>query len=223
MASRSSKKKCLLTARIYLRRLLSFCWCTFHRATCKDCREAASAPEPERAVKFTAACGGVFQCEKCRVSQYSPGPVLDAENLLFMVTDPQIKMLDGRIHPQSLKLVYDKGISTLRESAQDDEFIDTWEALTVNGKRRRFVGVFKFSAVSIRKSDFPRKFGVFDTGELSRPNHADVIAMTAIAPSRNEMERLKKAASDALSVAAGSDYISAQDFRNGIFKELQIP
>lgn len=149
--------------------------------------------------------------------------MLDDEYLVFIVTDPQIRLSAGRLHPQSLKLVCDKGISTLRERASDSEVQDTWDEMTRNGKSRQFIGVFRFLVRTIRNSENPRRFGVFDTGEPKRPNHADILAMIASNPGRNELERLKKAASDALSVATGTEFVRASEFREGRFQHLRIP
>ena len=210
--------------RIFLKRLKSYYWAAFERDIWTACKQAAETDDDnDRAAAFTGACRSSFKCENCRVSRHSPGPVLDDEILLFIVTEPQIIISAGKVHPQSLGLVYSKGVSTLRNRAEDNEILDTWNELISSKKQRRFSGVFNFSARQVRRSHNPRLFGVFDTGELRRPNHADILAMVSSGTSRREKERLKKAASDALSDAVGTNYVSAADFRGGKFQHLSYP
>jgi hypothetical protein len=188
----------------------------------KSCCSAAAHAQPkERAAQFTSACNGEFACERFSVSKVSPGPVLDDETLVFIVSDPQTLLKDGFLHPQSVKFVFDSGLSVLRSRAPNPEFCETWKALKASSdaknKGRYFHGVYNFQARSVRNCQSPRAVAVFDTGLTGRRHHSDVMAI----PTSKGIQQ--KRLSKALIEAIGTNFTSVNHFRDGIFMNHANP
>jgi hypothetical protein len=184
----------------------------------RDCRAAVDrSPVTERAAQVTKAAKGTFNCEKCSVSRKSPGPVLDEEDLIFIVSDPQVRLKGGKVHPSAVGTVCSGGLSVLRDRARDNEFENTWTELKKNsdakGKDRYLAGVYTFATSNIRYSAEPRQFGVYDTGLPGRKHHSDIMAIARSNLSNLQRERLCKALVDAM----GTNFIDVEDFRMGAF------
>jgi hypothetical protein len=188
----------------------------------KSCCSAAAHAQPdERAAEFTSACNGEFACERLSVSKVSPGPVLDDETLVFIVSDPQTRLNEGFLHPQTVKLVCYSGLSVLRSRATNSEFYETWKALKAssdaNNKDRYFHGVYNFQARSVRNCQSPRAVAVFDTGLPGRRHHSEVMAIPTCRGA--QQKRLIKALVEAI----GTDFASVKHFRDGIFMNHANP
>jgi hypothetical protein len=179
------------------------------------CSAAAHAQPKERVAKFTSACNGEFACERFSVSKVSPGPVLDDETLVFIVSDPQTLLNEGFLHPQAVNLVCSSGLSVLRSRATNSEFCETWNALKASSDAknndRYFLGVYNFQARSVRNCQSPRVVAVFDTGLQGRRHHSDVMAIPTCRGA--QQKRLLRA----LVQAIGTDFTSVKHFREGIF------
>jgi hypothetical protein len=167
-----------------------------------------------------SVCNGEFACERLSVSKVSPGPVLDNETLVFIVSDPQIKLQEGFLHPGSVNLVFESGLSVLRSRAPNSEFCETWKALKeasdARNKDRYFLGVYNFQARSVRNCQAPRAVAVFDTGLTGRRHHSDVMAIPMCKVQR---QRLIKAFVEAI----GTNFTSVKHFRDGIFMNHANP
>jgi hypothetical protein len=171
-----------LTVRIFLNSLKAYVRGRLRPKLHNSCCSAAAHAQPkERAAQFTSACNGEFACECLSVSKVSPGPVLDDETLIFIVSDPQTKLEERFLHPQTVKLIFNSGLSVLRSRAPNSEFCETWKALKASSdaknKDRYFHGVYNFQARSVRNCQYPRAVAVFDTGLTGRRHHSDVMAI----------------------------------------------
>lgn len=212
----------ILTIKIFLNNLKAYFRGRLRPKLLKACCSAAAhAQLKERATKFTSACNGEFACERLSVSNISPGPVLDDETLVFIVSDPQTHLNEGFLHPQAVNLVCSSGLSFLRSRATNSEFYETWNALKASSDAknidRYFHGVYNFQARSVRNCQYPRAVAVFDTGLPGRRHHSDVMAIPTCRGAQ-QMRLLK-----ALVEAIGTDFTSVKHFRDGVFMNHANP
>ena len=115
------------------------------------------------------------------LSAASPGPVLDKEGLIYLVSDPQTKLDNGRIHPNALGDIFGRGLSVCRSRASDAEVLQTWRELkagsTTRGKQRDFVGAFEFGTSAVRVGGDDRALAVLATPLPRKKHHSEVISI----------------------------------------------
>lgn len=163
------------------------------------CRLAFRSDGDEAPVqRVRRLCPDPFACELVKTVKSSPGPVKDAEELHFLITDPPKLLQDGTLHPAVVKQLDLGGLSTLRHSASLDQYEATLRKLNegnnVSGKpRRRLTDIVVWSARDIRGAlcDGNRIFGIFDTALDKRSHHADIMAFPN-ANSKNQAEKQKR-------------------------------
>src|SRR5579863_8256140 len=99
------------------------------------------------AAAHTEVCG----CERFRLSDLSPAPVADEEELYFMVPHPEGLTANGRPNPAFLIQVNSDGLSVLRQGADNAEFEQTLTELAArwNAKTRKFHGVATFKTATV--------------------------------------------------------------------------
>ncbi|TPK04585.1 hypothetical protein FJ872_27380 [Mesorhizobium sp. B2-5-9] len=165
---------------------------------------------------------GGFGCESCS-EPAGPGQVEDAEVLCFLLFDPQQVFDDGTLRPTAMNQVDFGGISTLREAADDTEFLLTVKEITANSEaERRLYGIAQFAAASVRYHDGLRLLGVYDTSLQGKPHHADLIAPVVardveVGPpiSKGRRETLRKKRLLRLNEKLGKVFL-ASEFRDGL-------
>jgi hypothetical protein len=213
-----------LTAGIYLASWLAFFLRYANKSAFKACCDAACAePSKLRAQRLSSANRSRFICEHHSVSKYSPGPILNAETLLFIVSDPQIRLQNDWVHPSSVSQATSGGLSVIRDRANNSEFKLVWKALKGSSdakkKERWLRGVYSISAHKVRQSNLPREFAIYDTGLVDQPHHGDIMARVPDKLTHSERERITRA----LVLAMGRDFRSVTEFRDGAFSDFALP
>src|SRR5690606_24880986 len=121
-------------------------------------------------------------CEKFTVSEFSPGPVLDAEVIISAVTSDHYVDTNGRVEPTLFDQRLSGGLSVDRmaySSASDVK--ERGERLAEGNPKKRYRGHIVLSVGSIRSvvHESKRCFSVYDTGLAENNSHAE-IAMTNV-------------------------------------------
>ena len=197
--------------------------------TCEACRAACShGTANERAAQVHKADADVCGCERFSVSDFSPGRVKDDETLHMLISDPQ-HLLDGKLNPSSLIQIDKGGLSTLREAANNDEFLATCASLqqraAAKGNPWFLHSVCNIAVGTLRYSNGDRFVCVYDTGVPDKPNHADIMgpdirAMSTKPMSNGELERACRARIKLLIERIGPRLVSPKDFRDGAFSSF---
>jgi hypothetical protein len=154
----------------------------------------------------------------------SAGPVQDGEVLNLLVSDPAGLLPDGSLNPIMLVQLDFAGVSVLRNSANDSEFLLTIQQLKARsaaaGKERFFHGVCAFSVATVRYDNGKRLLGVYDTALVDKPNHADMVApdlhqVTTISKTKQEHENRRR--HKRVIELIGASLVPARQFRQGAF------
>ncbi len=156
-------------------------------------------------------------CEKIRLRDISPGPVLDNEALHFLVPHPGA-IIDGKLTPAFLMQMNDNGLSVLRAHAADEEFRQSLDELKVrwSPKARKFVGVASFLAARVRYDDSRRLCCVYDTALPGKPHHADIAGTVLKAESNTARKKLEMQRIKRFIDLVQPSFQSARDFRGGV-------
>lgn len=120
--------------------------------------------------------------EATSVSQYSPGPVANAETLARQIFTPHhIDVATGEVNAAAFSDAKDKGLSVNRvEHTTKADLVARGQQKAVAaqqaGKEREFVGIIESSCADIRaiQSSGRRAFCVIDTALEDNTSHADV-------------------------------------------------
>lgn len=121
-------------------------------------------------------------CEKHKVSKFSPGPVLDAEIILSVVTSRIYVDHNGKIEPTVFDSKIAKGMSVDRFChTTAPEFDGRANKLVDGDSKKEFCGLIAIEVRSIREvaHEGVRCFAVYDTGLEDNSCHAE-IAMTDV-------------------------------------------
>src|SRR4051812_10746715 len=92
--------------------------------SCEACR-AADKVNANRVTSFNAVGNAPCICEQFQISMASPGPVLDDEQLFYLVPTPEGRNENGTLNPMFLAQVDREGLSVLRAAGADSEFEQT--------------------------------------------------------------------------------------------------
>lgn len=117
------------------------------------------------------------ECEVVSVSAHSPGPVLNGETLLSVVTHRGFVSLDGKVEPTLFESRMSNGISTDRKSHTTREEYDLRAEKLVNANPKKSnLGSIELSVASIRdiKHERERAIAVYDTALLENFSHAEI-------------------------------------------------
>ena len=119
------------------------------------------------------------QCEKGRMSRYSPGVVTDSESLARFVFSPlHVHRKNGTILPSIFNQVFASGCSIQRNTlATITELKDFVTDFLEGDNKRSWKGVLLASCASIRqiKNESDRRLAcVYDTAEKNNPSHGDI-------------------------------------------------
>jgi len=189
---------------------------------CESCIQVLSW-EDERAKRFHVAHPEICGCEKYSLTA---GKVHDDETLHFIVSDPD-GIINGFLSPTLAMQIDSGGLSTLRSSAADGEFIQTLRELRSRwGGARQFIAVQKISVKNVRYHETGRLCCVYDTALPGKPKHADIIgpdieALEGDVPlSKSQLKKQQKRRIRQFIEKAGSDFESPAGFRNGLLAGL---
>jgi hypothetical protein len=150
-------------------------------SSCKRVNRVAGKPgnEGKRVSEFNEShprCA----CEICRVSKYSPSPVLSAEILVRFVLHPMhVNEKTGEIKASLFSHVEGKGCSVQRELwATNTELSLFLKKVCPAEAKTSWFGVVSATAGQIRTlqvaGDSRQTFWVYDTAEKDNPSHAEV-------------------------------------------------
>nr|WP_278437084.1 hypothetical protein [Brucella anthropi] len=156
------------------------------------------------------------------MSDLSPGPVQDDENLHFFVRHHDGLSENGHVNRTFVLQALKNGLSVLRNSAADSEFHQTIEELQANWipKGKKVHGIITFKAASVRYNEDQRLFCVYDTGLPGKPLHADIMAPTLKDEPGLSSKALKERALRVLIERMGKVFTPASEIRGGAFKAL---
>lgn len=188
--------------------------------SCQNCRDALAVNG-----EIVPAINSVYEedcaCEAHSLSDLSPGPVGDDEDLHFFVRDQDGLAENGLVHRNFVLQAFRNGLSVLRNGAADSEFSQTIEELKDNWipKGRNVHGVITFKAASVRYNEDQRLCGVYDTGLPGKPLHADLMAATVKTAEGVSPKAMKERALLMIIQRMGSAFTPAAELRGGIFKD----
>jgi hypothetical protein len=106
------------------------------------------------------------------------------------------------------------GLSMLRDTAPDHEFVQTVAEMRLRDPNRVLHGVAMFPAAAARYHDERRLVGLYDTPLEGKPHHVDMIGPKVEAPSRGQKKVLEKRRYSILIEKIG-EIVLAADFRQG--------
>jgi len=119
-----------------------------------------------------------FRCEKCKVSPYSPGPVADGENLIFLAIHPiHFDEKTNTLAPLAFEQLTRNDLSLLRHEYCCDDLPQTVEQLRSGGAADRSIElcvVLQASEIRQIKDANGRVLGVYDTALSDRMSHASL-------------------------------------------------
>ena len=114
------------------------------------------------------------ECEVVSVSEHSPGPVVDGETLLSVVTSEGFVAHDGRVEPTLIDSRMSNGISTDRKVHTTLQAYDLRaKKLVEENPKKTNLGSIELSVERIRciKHESERAIAVYDTGLLENKSH----------------------------------------------------
>jgi hypothetical protein len=123
-------------------------------------------------------------CEAVAVSEYSPGPVEDAETLVSVVTSTGYVSPEGRVEPTLFESRMSNGISTDRRKHTSLEDYDRRAvSLVASNAKKLNCGSIELSVGRIREINHngERAIAVYDTALKENTSHAE-IACTEVPP-----------------------------------------
>lgn len=187
-----------------------------------------SEPGKTRAERLDASCPSCA-CEHGAVGAFgSPGRVANDERLYRVIVAPP-DMSENQLVLTSLTQAEQKGLSVLRGSASDEEFIHVARKRLKDQSERRVHGVAEFLCSEVRelfsevtegRSRVQRLFCIYDTDEEKLPCHADIFQTSPTGLSKNKTRSLMKEDREKLLRVVAARLISADAFRGGILARL---
>lgn len=190
---------------------------------CRRCsrafERAETVEEAERVKTIIGACPE-GECECCRVSEHSHGPVRGNERLARFVLSPVHVDKKGRIKPSLFSHAATKGCSIQRESASTDELLAWLEGFLRKGKPDvAWCGVVVATAETVRSLRAARKdlqcFAVYDTAQADNVSHAEIFESYPIDEADGPEAR-----KELLRIFSGETF-SSQQYRNSdLWKRL---
>lgn len=144
------------------------------------------------------------ECEAVSVRSDSPGPVLNEEELITVVTSKSFVALDGRVEPTLFDSRISNGISTDRKihTTREDYDMRAVSLIAGNGKKSN-CGSIALSVKIIRSilHEGDRAIAVYDTGLPDNPSHAEIACTevpSADTPGRKKLRaKIRKSVLDA--------------------------
>lgn len=119
-----------------------------------------------------------FQCEKCQVSSYSPGPVVDEEKLVFLTIHPiHFDQETGTLSAIAFEQLTRNDLSMLRRNHFEYDLPTTLAGLQSLGKGDRsidFCCVVRADEIRDRADESGRVLGVYDTALPDKKSHASI-------------------------------------------------
>lgn len=188
--------------------------------SCAACIQAL-AVEVDRVSSINSIPDIPCVCEQYSLSPLSPGPVVDDENLHYLVPTPNGLLENGYLNPTFVQQVEKNGLSVLRALAIDDEFELTVSQLRARWSQtgRKLHGIMTFAAGSVRYDNEDRLCCVYDTAEEDKPGHAELMAidishkMTGL--TKSQIKQMREARIKKIVDRIGSNFESVATFRSG--------
>lgn len=148
---------------------------------CKCLSVNASSDGHDDRVGLIADVASNCGCEKYRMSEYSPGPVADAETIVRMVCVPMhVHRKKPELLPNFFSHAFSKGMSAQRlDSATDFELADWVNQFLGGGADRVWLGFVHAPCSDIRRAQTDttngsRLFCVYDAALKENPAHVEV-------------------------------------------------
>lgn len=135
-----------------------------------------------------------FECEFCRCSEHSPGPVKDEEEVLFLLINPtHFDESTGTLHPIAFQEVHNRDLSLVRREHAGDTLIDFVRNQIVSRSMQkvppqyRYVNqgaIAKVEDIRNLRDSTGRLFSVYDTALHDNHAHASVFTRNDILQSK---------------------------------------
>ncbi len=188
--------------------------------SCEKCRAAVDGTG-SLGERMDAATDVICGCERVSVSDLSPGPIRDEEELHFIVPSPD-GMINGKPNPTFLIPLDNDGLSILRGAAADNEFQQTLQELTArwSPKARRFHGVVTFDARKVRYVADSRLCCAYDTALPGKPHHGDIAGPAIKEDTKSATRRQQERRIKHLIDTAMIRFETATAFRDGVLSKF---
>lgn len=146
---------------------------------------------------FWGSLGGAFPncvCEQQAVSQFSPGPVLDSERLVTVVTSEKFISDDGRVEPTVFDSRISNGVSVDRKGHTTlAEYEARAEELVASNDKKANCGSIEIKANLIReiKHEGQRGVAVYDTALSHNTSHAEIACTEVPLPKTERRKQVR--------------------------------
>ncbi len=196
---------------------------------CIECRATFVAlnnhePHSERAVRLDELQPGC-RCQDHSVSDHSLGRVEPGETLIRVLVAPQHIGRDKLPKPAALSDAERSGLSVFRESqATDGEIRNVAEGLVERarasqGDKAGVFGVLRMPCITVREcradGECAPGYCVYDTAETLIPSHAEAFQRV-----HGTDDALRDARRKTLFSLVKSGFVSVEDFRDGLLRDL---